>query len=205
MRARLGVDQLRVDPHPVLITLHGAFKDVTHAKFLADLLGVDRLALEGKGRVARDHETVADAREIGRQVLGYAVGEIVLGRVAGEIGEGQHDEGKTRGLGRRRRGRGDRRWRYDRGGAGSGEKIPSASHNCDERDDPRSQRQERRARFRLGQLRVRLRLCPKPRLGGDADLQRKDPDRPFDVLERLLAKIDKLRLNPAARVFASRA
>ena len=113
MRARLRVDQLRVDPHPVLVALHGAFEDVTHAKFLADLLGVDRLALEGKGRVARDDETVADAREIGRQVLGYAVGEIVLGRVAGEIGEGQHDEGKMRGLGRRRRGRGDRRWRYD--------------------------------------------------------------------------------------------
>jgi hypothetical protein len=58
-------------------------------------------------------------------------------------------------------------------------------------------------RFRLGQLLGRLRLCHRPRFGGDADLQRIDPDRPFDVLERLLAEIDKIRINPAARVFVS--
>jgi hypothetical protein len=78
------------------------------------------LALEGEGRVAGDHEAVADAREIGGQVLGYAVGEIVLGRVAGQVGEGQYDDGKMRGFGPRRRGRGDGRAPV------SGEEIPSA-------------------------------------------------------------------------------
>ena len=85
MRARLGVDELGVDAHPVLIALHRAFEHIAHAEFLADLLGVDGLALEGERRVARDHEAVADARQVGGEVLGDAVGEIILARIAGEV------------------------------------------------------------------------------------------------------------------------
>ena len=101
MRAGFRVDELRVDAHPVLVALHRAFEHIADAKFLADLLGVDALALVGEGGVARDHEAVADAREIGGEVFGDAVGEIVLARIAGEIGEGQHDDGEMRGLGGR--------------------------------------------------------------------------------------------------------
>ena len=78
MRADLRVDQLRVDAHAVLVALHRAFEHIANAEFLADLLGVDGLALEGEGRVARDDEAVADARQVGGEVLGDAVGEIVL-------------------------------------------------------------------------------------------------------------------------------
>ena len=92
MRAAFGVDELGVDAHPVLIALHRAFEHVAHAQLLADRLGVDALALVGEGRVAGDHEAVADAREVGGQVVGDAVGEIILARIAGEIGEGQHHE-----------------------------------------------------------------------------------------------------------------
>ena len=98
MRARFGVDELRVDAHPVLIALHRAFEHIANAELLADLLGVDALALEGEGRVAGDDEAALDARKLGREVLGDAVGEIVLRRIAGEIGEGQHDDRKMRGL-----------------------------------------------------------------------------------------------------------
>jgi hypothetical protein len=37
---------------------------------------------------------VLDARELGGEVLGDPVGEIVLRRITGEIGEGQHDDGQ---------------------------------------------------------------------------------------------------------------
>src|SRR5450432_3821227 len=38
------------------------------------------------------------------------------------------------------------------------------------------------------------------RLGGDADLQRIDPDRPFDVLELARAEIDDLHVKPSAHL-----
>jgi hypothetical protein len=61
MRSGFGVDELRVDAHPVLIALHRAFQHVADAKLLADLLGVDISALVGKGGAAGDNEAVADA------------------------------------------------------------------------------------------------------------------------------------------------
>ena len=98
MRARLRVDQLRVDAHAGSVALHRAFEHVAHVELLADLLGVEALALEGEGGVARDDEAVADARQVGGEVFGDAVGEIILGRIAGEVGEGQHHDGEMRGL-----------------------------------------------------------------------------------------------------------
>ena len=104
MSAAVGVDELGVDPHLIAARLNRAFQHIAHAQILADRLGVDRLALVGEGRIARDDEAVADARESGGQFIGERVGEVVLRRIAGEIGEGQHDDGKTRGLGGRVRG-----------------------------------------------------------------------------------------------------
>ena len=88
-----------VDPHPILVALDRAFEHVANAELLADLLGVDRLALVGESRVAGDDETVVDARQFGGEIFSDAVGEIILGRIAREIGEGQHDDGEMRGLG----------------------------------------------------------------------------------------------------------
>ena len=102
--AAAGVDELGVDPHPIAARLHRAFENIAHAQILADRLGVDRLALEGHGRVARDDEGVADARETGGQFVGQGVDEVVLPRIAREVGEGQHDDRKPRGLGGRLRG-----------------------------------------------------------------------------------------------------
>src|SRR5208337_567836 len=99
MGAARRVDQLRVDAHSALVALHRSFEDVSHAKLLADLLGVDVLPLERESRVAGDHETAANARQIGGQILGYAISEVILVRVVREVGEWQHDERKARGLG----------------------------------------------------------------------------------------------------------
>ena len=95
-------------------------------ELLSDIPGVDGLAFEGECRVARDHEAVADAREVGSEVFGDAVGEIILGRVVREIGERQHHKGEMRGF-----------ERCDRRVSVSGEEIPCCARDPDERDDSR--------------------------------------------------------------------
>ena len=45
MRAGFRVDELRVDPHPVLVALDRAFEHVANAELLADLFGVDGFCL----------------------------------------------------------------------------------------------------------------------------------------------------------------
>ena len=79
--AGLRVDKLDIDPHAARVALDRAFEHVANAKLLADFPGVDILALEAEGGVARDHEGAAKAREVGGETLGDAVGEIILGRV----------------------------------------------------------------------------------------------------------------------------
>src|SRR5262249_6991371 len=51
-----SVDQLRVDADTVPYFPHAALKHVPDAKFAPDLPNVDRLALVGEGRIARDDE-----------------------------------------------------------------------------------------------------------------------------------------------------
>ncbi len=62
-------------------------------------------------------------RTASTKILGNAVGEIVLGWVAGKIGERQYDDGEVRRLGRRRRCDGRRSVGPDEmpGGGASGE------------------------------------------------------------------------------------
>ena len=82
VRAAAGVDELGVDPHPLAARLNRAFENIAHPQILADRLSVDRFALEGHGRVARDHEVAGDARESGGQFVGQGVDEVVLPRIA---------------------------------------------------------------------------------------------------------------------------
>src|SRR5271166_6072487 len=96
--AAVGVDELSVDPYPIAARLHRAFENIAYAQILADRLGVDRLALEGHGRVTRDDESVADARETGGQFVRQGVDEVVLPWITREVGEGQHDYRQPRGL-----------------------------------------------------------------------------------------------------------
>ena len=53
------------------------------------LLRVDRLALVDERRVARDHEQLAEARQLGQNVLGDAVSEEFLLGFAAHVDEGQ--------------------------------------------------------------------------------------------------------------------
>jgi hypothetical protein len=97
MAAALGVDQLGGDAHAVAGLADRAFQHEAHAELAADLLHLHRPALVGEGGIARDHEQRLDLGEIGDQVLGDAVAEILLLGVAAHVGEGQDGD---RGLGR---------------------------------------------------------------------------------------------------------
>src|SRR5262249_8045238 len=96
MRAGFAINKLYVHAHAVLVTLHRAFENIAHPQFLADLLAIDVLALEGEGCIARDDKAVADARKLSGQVLGDAVSEIIL--IAREVSERQYHNGKMRGF-----------------------------------------------------------------------------------------------------------
>src|SRR5208282_2311958 len=56
MPAGRRLDQLRGHPHSIAGLAHAAFKHVAHAQLAPDLFHVDRAALEGEARVARDDE-----------------------------------------------------------------------------------------------------------------------------------------------------
>ena len=78
-----------------------------------------------------------------------------------------------------------------------GQEIPGPGRDqYDQRREPERERRERRTLFRLGGLRLGRRL----RLGGDAYLQRIDPDRSFDVLELRRAEISDRHIEPAAHL-----
>ena len=91
--AGLGVDQL---PNPAARPPHAAFEHVADAELAADLFHIDGLALVGKGGAAGDHKAPGDPREISGQIVGDAIGEILLLGIAGEVGKRQHYDRQTR-------------------------------------------------------------------------------------------------------------
>ena len=181
MRAGLGVDELGVHPHLIAAVLFAALQDVAHAEVFADLLHVHGLALVGEGGAARDHERAADPREARGQPLGEDIGEVILRRIAAQIGKGEYNNGKSR---RCCRHLGTSRWPH-------GE--PDARRDHDECDDPRAQQHEHRTLLWCGGLgRLRLRRL--------ADFERIDPDRLGDVLELGWAEIGDREIEPSAHL-----
>ena len=69
MRAGAGVDQLTGNAHATAPFADRAFEDVADTEFMPDPLHVNRLALVGKARIARDDEEPANARERGNDLL----------------------------------------------------------------------------------------------------------------------------------------
>jgi hypothetical protein len=96
MRIGFGVDQLRVDADLVARALDASLDDVANTELAADPLCVDRLALECESGAARNHEHVRDPRQIGRDILGKGIGEMLLIGVVAEIDERQHDDRQAR-------------------------------------------------------------------------------------------------------------
>jgi hypothetical protein len=77
----------------------------SRANLKTTLLGFDRLVPIGERSIARDHETVRDPRQIGCEILGDSIREILLLRIVAQIDKGQHYVRQTW------RGSGPRDWR----------------------------------------------------------------------------------------------
>ena len=93
--AGLGVDQLGVDADAPAGLAHAALDHVAHAELAGHLAHVERLALVGEGRIAGDDQEPGDLGQVGDQILGHAVGEVLLLGIAAHIRERQH---RDRGL-----------------------------------------------------------------------------------------------------------
>ncbi len=78
MIAGLGFDQLDRHAQTIPNGAQAAFDDVPDAELAADLADVALLAFVGKRRISRDHEETRDAREQRDDVLGHAVGEVLV-------------------------------------------------------------------------------------------------------------------------------
>ena len=85
-----AVDQLGGDPHPVARSSHAAFEHIAHAKLAADLLHIDSTAFVSERAVACDDKVPSKLRQRGDDLFDHAVSEVVLLRVAAQIGERKH-------------------------------------------------------------------------------------------------------------------
>ena len=110
MTAALGVDKLHVDAHAISAALDTALKDVADIQLAPDRLHVERLALVRESRIAGDHNGAPETREIGGETFRHSVDEMLLFRVAADIGERKDDDRETR--------RARLFWRRDRRGFG---------------------------------------------------------------------------------------
>src|SRR5438046_5476859 len=87
MSAGLGIDELRGDPDAFPHPAHAALDQEANTQLVPEPLHVDGLALEPESRVARSYRQRAPSRQLGDDVLGDAVGEIVLLRIASHVQE----------------------------------------------------------------------------------------------------------------------
>src|SRR5262245_59296164 len=97
MGTRACIDELSIDANLVAACLLAPLQRIAHPELSSDLLYVNGLALVGECRAACDHEAVANTGEAAGQLLRDDVRQVILRRVAAQIGEGQHDQGEPRG------------------------------------------------------------------------------------------------------------
>jgi hypothetical protein len=98
MCAGFGIDKLSADPHPLAGPSDVTFEHITYAEFAPNLLYVDEFTLERKCSAVRDHEGTGKSRQLGRNVLGQAIDEIVLLRITTDIRKRQYDNGERGAL-----------------------------------------------------------------------------------------------------------
>src|SRR5215475_9934722 len=96
LNASFSVDQLYIYPKPFAAALHGSAKRVTNVQLAADLPEVDGFILVREGGMSADHEQTTNARQVSGQTLSHAIHEVLLLRVAAQVGERKHDNGQTR-------------------------------------------------------------------------------------------------------------
>src|SRR6266581_116569 len=90
-----GIDQLGGDTNAVPAATHAPFKHIAHAEVTRDLSNVNRTPFVSETGVASDYEQVPGTGQGRGDLFHHAVGEVVLLRVAADVGEWQHS---NRGL-----------------------------------------------------------------------------------------------------------
>lgn len=87
LRLVAGADQLHADADPVGVPADAPLHREVHAELPPDLRDALRAALVGHGRGTGDHSELVrgDAPEVGDRLLGEAVAEVLLLRVAAEV------------------------------------------------------------------------------------------------------------------------
>jgi hypothetical protein len=85
MKVRSRIDELRVDPHPVRVAPHRSFQDVRNPERVADLANVPGAGPILPHRSATDHLQVRDLRQIGKNVVLDAIGEIGVLLVVAQV------------------------------------------------------------------------------------------------------------------------
>src|SRR5438876_5676907 len=86
----LAVDELSGNPHARSRLSNASFQDKGDAKLVTYLLHLYRFTFVNKRRVTGDNEKAGDLRQVSDDVLGDAVTEIFLFRVAAHIVEWKH-------------------------------------------------------------------------------------------------------------------
>src|SRR5687767_2653768 len=92
MRAGGRVDELRVDADGASQPAYASLEHIPNTQLSANLPDIDGSTLECEGSVPGDNEASSNSRQITGQVFSYAIGKVVLARVATEVAEGQHED-----------------------------------------------------------------------------------------------------------------
>ena len=96
-----GVDQLRSDAHLIVCFTHAPFQDISHPYLSTHVLHLHRFALVGERRVTGDDEKAGDLGEVGIDVFGDPIAEVLLFGIVAHVVEGQDDNGRFVGQGQR--------------------------------------------------------------------------------------------------------
>src|SRR5262245_43179317 len=83
------IDELARYADAIAASANTSFQHVAHAQLAADKPDVGRLAFVLEARVAGDDEEFREPRQLRDDVFRDAVAEVVLTRVAAEVGEGE--------------------------------------------------------------------------------------------------------------------
>src|SRR5262245_37112298 len=85
MRSGSCINELAADADPTPCFSHAAFKDVSDAQLLPDLLHVYRATFVRKARIASDDEQLPETRQSRNDFFDHAIGKVLLLAVATQV------------------------------------------------------------------------------------------------------------------------
>jgi hypothetical protein len=92
MAAAFGVNQLRSNANAVSAASDAAFEHVSDPTLASDSPDVDSPALILEAGVASYHKQLAESRQLGNYIFHHPISEVLLRRIAIEIGEGKNSD-----------------------------------------------------------------------------------------------------------------